>query len=168
MLATDPNLFVIARNSSFTYKGKATKVQEVAEQLGVRYVLEGSVQKSGEKLRVTAQLVDALDGKNLWSERYDRKLDDFFALQDEITNKIFEAMQIELTVIGAENVKTRLKYAGSPETYRIIMQAQALWLSVTVAAHKEGESLLAELYKKDPENALVIQWLGWYLSLIHI
>ena len=162
VLATDPSLFVIARNSSFTYKGKATKVQEVAEQLGVRYVLEGSVQKSGEKLRVTAQLVDALDGKNLWSERYDRKLDDFFALQDEITNKIFEAMQIELTVIGAEYVKTRLKYAGSPETYRIIMQAQALWLSVTVAGHKEGESLLAELYNKDPENILVIQWLGWY------
>ena len=125
--------FVISRNSSFTYKGKAVKVQEVAEQLGVRYVLEGSVQKSGEKLRVTAQLVDALDGKHLWSERYDRKLDDLFALQDEITNKIFEAMQIELTVIGAEYVKTRLKYAGSPETYRIIMQVQALWLSVTVA-----------------------------------
>ena len=89
MLATSPNLFVISRNSSFTYKGKAVKVQEVAEQLGVRYVLEGSVQRSGEKLRVTAQLVDAVDGKHLWAERYDRKLDDLFAVQDEITNKIF-------------------------------------------------------------------------------
>lgn len=161
VLATDPNLFVIARNSSFTYKGKATKVQEVAEQLGVRYVLEGSVQKSGEKLRVTAQLVDAVDGKHLWSDRYDRKLGDLFALQDEITNKIFEAMQVEL-VVDVGKVKTRLKYAGSPENYRILMQVRALWLSITVADHKEGERLLTELYNKDPENALVIQWLGWY------
>jgi len=162
VLATDPNLFVVARNSSFTYKGKATKVQEVAEQLGVRYVLEGSVQKSGEKLRVTAQLVDAVDGKHLWSERYDRKLDDLFALQDEITNKIFEAMQVKLAVIDVGKVETRLKYAGSPETYRIIMLVRAHWLNVTVADHKEGERLLTELYNKDPENALVIQWLGWY------
>ena len=98
VLATSPNLFVIARNSSFTYKGKAVKVQEVAEQLGVRYVLEGSVQKSGEKLRVTAQLVDAVDGKHLWAERYDRKLDDLFAMQDEITNKIFYEMHVKLTI----------------------------------------------------------------------
>ena len=90
VLANSPNLFVISRNSSFTYKGKATKVQEVAEQLGVRYVLEGIVQKSGEKLRVTAQLVDAVDGKHLWAERFDRKLDDLFAVQDEITAKISE------------------------------------------------------------------------------
>ena len=98
VLANSPNLFVISRNSSFTYMGKATKVQEVAEQLGVRYVLEGSVQKSGEKLRVTAQLVDAVDGKHLWAERFDRKLDDLFAVQDEITAKISEELQIELTV----------------------------------------------------------------------
>jgi adenylate cyclase len=83
---------VIARNSTFTYKGKAVKVQQVAEELGVRYVLEGSVQKSGERIRISAQLIDALTGRHLWAQRYDRNLKDLFALQDEITMKIMSAM----------------------------------------------------------------------------
>ncbi|HIO60894.1 MAG TPA: hypothetical protein EYN39_03625 [Deltaproteobacteria bacterium] len=120
VLANSPNLFVISRNSSFTYKGKATKVQEVAEQLGVRYVLEGSVQKSGEKLRVTAQLVDAVDGKHLWAERFDRKLDDLFAVQDEITAKISEELQIELTV--GEQGKTWRKEINDPELFRLVIK----------------------------------------------
>jgi len=83
-----PGMFVIARNSTFTYKGKPVKVQQVSEELGVRYVLEGSVQQSGDQIRVTAQLVDATTGHHLWSERYDRELKDLFDLQDEITLKI--------------------------------------------------------------------------------
>jgi adenylate cyclase len=90
-------MFVIARNSTFTYKGKAVKIQQVAEELGVQYVLEGSVQKSGERLRVTAQLIDALNGQHLWSEKYDRKMRELFDLQDEITQKIVVALQLELT-----------------------------------------------------------------------
>ena len=90
-------LFVIARNSTFTYKGKPVKVKTVAEELGVRYVLEGSVQKSGDRIRITAQLIDALKGDHLWSERYDRSMKDIFALQDEITMKIVEALRLELT-----------------------------------------------------------------------
>jgi TolB-like protein/class 3 adenylate cyclase len=81
-LSQVPNLFVIARNSTFTYKGKPVKVQQVAEELGVRYVLEGSVQKSGDTLRITAQLIDAITGHHVWSERYDRELKKIFALQD--------------------------------------------------------------------------------------
>jgi len=91
-------LFVIARNSSFFYKGKSVHVQQVGKELGVRYILEGSVQKAGERVRITAQLIDATTGYHLWSENYDRDLSDIFALQDEITLKIIDALSIKLTI----------------------------------------------------------------------
>ena len=96
-LSKVPRLFVIARNSTFTFKGKPVKVKQVSEELGVRYVLEGSVQRSGDRIRITAQLIDALTGNHLWAERYDRDLQDIFALQDEITIKILEAIRVKLT-----------------------------------------------------------------------
>ena len=96
-LSMIPRLFVIARNSTFIYKGKPVKVQEGAEELGVRYVLEGGVQKSGDRVRITAQLIDAITGHHLWSERYDRELKDLFALQDEIVKQIMTALQVKLT-----------------------------------------------------------------------
>jgi adenylate cyclase len=85
-------LFVIARNSAFTYKSKVVRVQEVSKELGVRYVLEGSVRKAADQVRINAQLVDAITGHHLWAERYDRPLQDIFALQDEITQKIAFAL----------------------------------------------------------------------------
>jgi len=91
------NLFVIARNSSFAYKGKSVNAQQVAKELGVRYILEGSVQKAGDRVRITAQLIDATTGYHLWSENYDRDLSDIFVLQDEITLKIMGALEIKLT-----------------------------------------------------------------------
>ncbi len=91
------NMFVIARNSTFAYKGKAVKIQRVAEELGVRYVLEGSIQKTEDRVRITAQLIDAITGKHLWAERYDSDLKDLFALQDEITMKIITALRVKLT-----------------------------------------------------------------------
>jgi adenylate cyclase len=96
-LSKVPKLFVIARNSTFTYKGKPVKVQKVAEDLGVQYVLEGSVQRSKDRLRVTVQLINALNGKHLWAEKYDRILKDIFAVQDEITFKVIAALQVKLT-----------------------------------------------------------------------
>ena len=96
-LSKIPHLLVIARSSVFTYKGKPVKVQQVAEDLGVRYVLEGSVQTSGAKLRIAAQLIDAIKGTHLWSEHYDRHLKDLFDLQDELTSKIITSLQIKLT-----------------------------------------------------------------------
>jgi adenylate cyclase len=96
-LSMIPRLFVIARNSTFVYKGKAVKVQKVAEEQGVRYVLEGGVQKSEDRVRITVQLIDAIKGHHLWSERYDRDLKDLFALQDEIVRQIMTAVQVELT-----------------------------------------------------------------------
>ena len=159
VLATSPDLFVIARNSSFTYKGKAVKVQEVAEQLGVRYVLEGSVQQSGEKLRVTAQLVDAVDGKHLWAERYDRKLDDLFAMQDEITNKIFYEMHVKLTI--GERANDWQKHFGDPEGMRLHMKGFDRFLTFTLDGHQDAERIYGELYKKNPEGGMGNLDMGW-------
>ena len=92
-LSKSRSLFVIGRNSSFTYKGKAVSIPDVGREMGVRYVLEGSVRKAGSRVRVTAQLIDATTGGHLWAERYDRDLADIFAVQDEITARVSEAIQ---------------------------------------------------------------------------
>ena len=99
-------LRVIARNSTFVYKGRSVDVRDAAKQLGVRYVLEGSVRKSGNRIRITAQLIDAKDGAHLWAERYDRAIDDIFAIQDEITLVLATEMQVKLT----EGEQARLRY----------------------------------------------------------
>jgi adenylate cyclase len=95
-LSKVPAMFVIARNSTFVYKGKPVKVKQVSEELGVQYVLEGSLQRSDDHLRITVQLIDALTGHHLWAERYDRELKDIFALQDEITLKILTSVRVKL------------------------------------------------------------------------
>jgi TolB-like protein/Tfp pilus assembly protein PilF len=117
-LSSVPELFVIARNSTFTYKGKPVKVQQISEELGVQYVLEGSVRKSGEKVRITAQLIDALKGHHLWAESYDRNIENLFVVQEEITMKIITELQVELTgregnrlrAPCSENLRAYLKY----------------------------------------------------------
>ncbi len=119
-LSQVPNLFVIARNSTFTYKGKPVKVQQVAEELGVRYVLEGSVQKSGDTLRITAQLIDAITGQHVWSERYNRELKNIFALQDDITMKVITALQVKLTV--GEGARLQAKGTKNLEAYLKFLQ----------------------------------------------
>lgn len=96
-LSAIPHFFVIARNSTFFYKGKQVKVQQVAKELGVQYVLEGSVQKAKERVRIAVQLIDATTGHHLWAEIYDRELKDIFAVQDDITMKIMTALQVKLT-----------------------------------------------------------------------
>jgi TolB-like protein/class 3 adenylate cyclase len=120
-LSSVPKLFVIARNSTFTYKGKPVKVQQVSEELGVRYVLEGSVKRAGDKIRITAQLIDALSGHHLWAKQYDRNLDDIFAVQDEITKKIITAMQVKLT--EGEQVRAAAKGTNNLEAYLKYLQA---------------------------------------------
>jgi len=104
-LSSIPELFVIARNSSFTYKGKAVMVKQVAKELGVSYVLEGSVRKPGDTVRITTQLIDVLTGHHLWAESYDRKLEDIFALQDEITMKIITELRVKVS--GSEGKRLR-------------------------------------------------------------
>jgi adenylate cyclase len=117
-LSKVPKVFVIARDSTFTYKGKSVKVNQVAEELGVRYVLDGSVRKAEDRVRITAQLIDAIKGHQLWAERYDRELKDIFAIQDEITIKILKSLQVKLTdtgywasfVKGTDNLEAYLKW----------------------------------------------------------
>jgi adenylate cyclase len=148
-LSKVPNLFVISRNSVFTYKGKPVKVKQVSEELGVRYVLEGSVQKSGDRVRITAQLIDALSGHHLWAERYDRDLKDIFALQDEITMKVITALQVELTAgemagmmaKGTKNIDAFIKY----------MQAMQFFDKVTKEGNAQAKKILEEAIALDPE-----------------
>ena len=122
-------LFVIARNSVFTYKGKPVKVQQVAEELGVRYVLEGSVRRAGEQVRINAQLVDATTGGHLWAERYDGSVADVFALQDEVTRNIVSALAISLT--DDENTRAGRKETSSPDAYDAFLEGWARYRHYT-------------------------------------
>jgi hypothetical protein len=113
-------LFVIARNSSFSYKGKPVKVQQVGRDLGVAYVLEGSVRKAGDRVRITAQLVDTSSGHHLWADRYDRRLDDVFAVQDEITRHIVDALAVTLT--RGEQQRTERRRTDQLEAYDLLLR----------------------------------------------
>jgi adenylate cyclase len=119
-LSKTPKLFVIARNSSFVYKGKAVNVQQVSQELGVKYVMEGSVRRSGNQLRITAQLIDATTGSHLWAERYDRELKDIFATQDEITKKILTSLQVSLT--EGEMARMQAKGTKNLDAYLLFLQ----------------------------------------------
>ena len=118
-------LFVIARNSTFVYKGKAIKPQQVSQELGVRYVVEGSVQKAEARVRINAQLVDATTGRHLWAERYDRELKDIFALQDEITQKIVGALQVKLT--AEEQGRVGRVPTDNLEAYDYFLRGMEYW-----------------------------------------
>ena len=121
-LSKSDNIFVIARNSTFTYKGKPVKVKQVAEEMGVRYVMEGSVQREGNRVRITAQLIDALTGQHLFSERYDRDLKDILNLQDEITMKVLTAVQVKLTT--GEGARISGKGTKNLDAYLKVLQAR--------------------------------------------
>jgi adenylate cyclase len=149
-LSKIPRLFVIAGNSTFIYKGKGVKVQQVAEDLGVRYVLEGSVQRSGNRVRVTAQLIDALTGNHLWAERYDRDLKDIFAVQDEISIKILTSMRVKL-MEGEQILKG--KPPRNLEAYLKYLQAKDYNLRFTVEGNIMGKQLAEEAIVLDPEFA---------------
>jgi TolB-like protein/class 3 adenylate cyclase len=120
-LSKTPKLFAIASNTTFTYKGKPVKVRQVCEELGVRYVLEGSVQKSVDRLRVTAQLIDALKGNHVWSERYDGDIKDLFAVQDDISKNIITAVHAELT--DGEMARVAAKGTSNLHAYLKVSEA---------------------------------------------
>jgi TolB-like protein len=128
-LSKCPFVFVIARNSTFAYKGKPVKVQKVAEDLGVRYVIEGSVRKAGERIRITVQLNDAITGIHLWAERYDREAKDLFNMQDDITVRILSSLKIRLT--EGERSHIRSKSPGNLEAYLKYLQAREYYLEST-------------------------------------
>src|SRR4030043_857151 len=113
-------LLVIARNSTFFYKGKAVKFKQVAEELGVRYVLEGSVRKSGDEIRINAQLIDAMTGRHLWAERYDGTMSKVFALQDQITRKIVSALEVKLS--GGEKERIGQRGTDNIDAYNAALE----------------------------------------------
>jgi len=156
-LSKIPHLFVISRQSTFTYKDKPVKVKQVSEELGVRYVLEGSVRKAGDKLRITAQLIDAITGHHLWAERYDRDLKDIFALQDEITLRIISALQVKLE--GVERSDLSVKGTDNLEAYLKLLQSREQAGRFT----KEG-NILARRYAEEA-IALDPKYAGAYLRL---
>ncbi len=157
-LSRVPGLFVIARYSTFTYKGKAVKVKQVSEELGVRYVLEGGVQKSADRIRITVQLIDALRGHHLWAERYDRDLKDIFALQDEITMKIIIALQVKLR--PGETVHLMEKGAKNIDAYIKLLQAAELIGRGTKEGIPQSKKLLEEAMVIDPTNPRIYVFLA--------
>jgi len=152
-----PEMFVIARTSTSTYKGKAVKIQQVSEELGVRYVLEGSVQKAGDRIRVTAQLIDAITGHHLWADRYDRGIEDFFDLLDEIAKKVAIELQVKLTEGDAARMSHKTE---NFEAWGYAVTAYSL----TKQSDKESVAKVRELSEKavklDPEYAFAWGVLG--------
>jgi adenylate cyclase len=152
-LSKIPRLFVIASNSTFTYKGKPVKVKQVSEELGVRYVLEGSVQRSGDRVRITAQLIDTLSGHHLWSERYERDMKDLFALQDEVTLRILTALQVKL--VEGEHASFGEKFFGRKQGLDCYLK---IWESTYYLRlfSKEGltkaRQIAEEIITRWPEN----------------
>jgi TolB-like protein/Flp pilus assembly protein TadD len=141
-------LFVIARNSTFTYKEKSLKVQQIAKELGVRYVLEGSVRKAGDQVRINAQLIDATSGHHLWAERYDGKMDDIFALQDRITQKIVAALAVKLT--EGEQERFAIKDTNSIEAYDAFLQGWEQYLRQTPDDFVKALSYFKKALELDP------------------
>ena len=175
-------LFVIARNSVFTYKGKAVKVEEVGRELGVRYVLEGSVRKAGDRVRITAQLVDATTGGHLWAERYDRDLQEIFALQDEVARKIVAALATKLaktTVSTSDPSPSALvakptevekgrvvhKDSGNLRAYDYFWRGRWYIQHLTEEANDQARLMFEKAIDLDPEFALAYALLG--LTHVH-
>ena len=147
-LAKIPELFVTARNSAFEYKGRPRNTRKIAENLGVRYLLEGSIQKSGERIRVTAQLIDTTSGHHIWSEKYDRQIRDFFEVSDEITRKIAVALQIKLT--EGEQARVFHRYTENLDAWALASQAWYLIQTFTREDTARVRELSEQAVKLDP------------------
>ena len=153
------NLFVISRSSTFTYKGKPVKVQKVAEDLGVKYVLEGSVKRTADRIRITAQLIDATTGHHIWSERYDRTPKDIFAIQDDITLEITKALRIEL-FDGEQARIWQKKSTSNLEAYEKALQGRLYLIKFTKEDNARGMQLLEEAIALDPKYARAYAGVG--------
>jgi adenylate cyclase len=153
-----PNLFVIARNSSFTYKGQPVKVQQVSEELGVQYVVEGSVRWAGDGVRIIAQLIDALTGHHMWAEKYDRDVKEIFAVQDEITKEIITALQIQLT--EGEQAEVYSRGTNNLKAYLKVIEASWLYYQATKEGVLKARQLSEEAIALDPDYAFAYKTLG--------
>ena len=153
------SLFVIASNSVFAYKGKPVKVQDVSRELGVRYVLEGSVQKVKDKVRVNAQLIDAATGHHMWAERYERDLNDLFVVQDEIVQAIVGAMAVRVREV--ERDRAMRKGTDSLEAYDYVLRGREYLSRVTRSTNLEARKMFQRAIELDPRYAAAYVGLGW-------
>jgi adenylate cyclase len=144
-------LFVIASNSVFTYKGKHVKVKDVGRELGVRYVLEGSIQKAGDKLRINAQLIEAATGRHLWAERYERDLKDLFSVQDEIVQAIVTTLAIKIDEV--ERVRVMRKDTDSLEAYDYLLRGMEYYSLGTRSANIKAQEMFQKAIERDPRYA---------------
>jgi TolB-like protein/cytochrome c-type biogenesis protein CcmH/NrfG len=162
-LSRIPGLFVIARNSVFAYKGRAADVRRIAEDLGVRYLLEGSARRAAGRVRINAQLVDAVSGDHLWAERFDRSMEDVFAVQDEVTSKIMQALLGRLHASPPRNRPSNL------EAYDLCVRARKL-MDDSPQTAQEAHLMLTRAVSLDPQYAEAYRWLamnhwmGWVHS----
>jgi adenylate cyclase len=145
------SLDVTSRNSAFVYKGQRISIPEIARELGVRYVLEGSVRKAGNRVRITAQLIEGPTDKHLWAERYDRDLDDIFAVQDDISRSIVAALKIRLG--SSESRAIAQRGTNSPEAYRFYLMARRYWLGGWARRRNLIIRLCEKALQIDPEYA---------------
>jgi TolB-like protein/Flp pilus assembly protein TadD len=158
--------FVIARNSSFAYKGKSVDVRQVARELGVRYVLEGSVRKAGSRLRITTQLVDAATGNHIWAERYDREIADIFAVQDEITESVVASIEPEL--YAAENLRIESKPPESLDAWGCVIRALWHLARITIEDNEQARQLLNRAIALSPRYAKAHSLLAWAeINVVH-
>ena len=168
-------LFVIARNSSFTYKGKAVDIKQVGRELGVRYVLEGSVRKAGDRVRITGQLIDTLTGGHLWADRFDGEMVDIFDLQDRVTQSVVGAIAPKLE--QAEIDRAKRKPTESLDAYDYYLRGMAAFHQFTWAANQEAVQLFSHAFELDPEYAAAYgmaartyaqrKGFGWIVNLEH-
>jgi adenylate cyclase len=155
-------LFVIARNSSFTFKGKNVHIGEVAKSLGVRYIVEGSVRKSGGRVRITAQLIDATAGGHLWAERFDRDLTDIFAVQDDVTQKIVAALALNLSKDDKQKLLT--EHTDNLEAYDLFLRGRELWYRQSKESTCQARELWQRAIELDPGFVPAV----FFLSATHI
>ncbi len=158
-LSKIPDLFVISRSSTFTYKGRAIDVKQVAQELGVRYVVEGSVRKAGQRVRITAQLIDATTGHHRWAERYDRDLSDIFALQDEMTREIVTAVDVELT--EGEQIRVWRESAGDMAAYEHFAKGRDHFSRFTQKAIAQAQQEFEKALSLNPRFAAAHAYVGW-------
>src|SRR5207244_1731390 len=158
LLSKVPQLKVAARTSSFSFKGKGAEIPEIARQLHVANVLEGSVRRSGDQLRITAQLIRAAEGYHLWSETYDRKMDDIFKIQDEIAGEVVKELKVKL-LGAAPKVRTT-----DPKAYALFLEARELGRQVTPEAFAKSDARLRQALEIDPRYAPAWVELAWNFS----
>jgi adenylate cyclase len=155
-LSLIPGLFVIARNSTFSYKGKSADIRQLGREMGVRYVLKGSVRKSNGQVRVSAQLIEAASGQQLWGKKYDRCLEDVFAVQDELTREIVAALDVEL--VSGERARHQRSRVRNPEAREALYRGMAQFYEFNKTSHAQAKKFFAQFTQLEPDSTLGYVW----------